>query len=71
MTVLGRPTFLLTEHAEAAYRSSIMRQEVFCRREAWYRLQMKLAIADRQISEGKMVEHDDVMDRLEAGINHS
>ena len=47
-----------------------MSHEAFCHREAWHRLQMKLAIAAQQMFEGKMVEHDDVMDRLEARINH-
>lgn len=48
----------------------VMSHEAFCRREAWYRLQMKLAVADQQMAEGKMVDHDDVMERLEARINN-
>lgn len=48
----------------------VMSHESFCRREAWYRLQMKLAIADQQMAEGKMIDHDDVMERLEARISH-
>ena len=45
--------------------------EAFCRREAWYRLQMKLAIADQQMAEGKMVEHEDVMKRLKERITNA
>lgn len=48
----------------------VMSHEAFCRREAWYRLQMKLAIADQQMAEGKMVDHEDVMDRLRERIRH-
>lgn len=48
----------------------VMSHEAFCRREAWYRLQMKLAVADQQMAEGKMVDHDDVMSRLEERINN-
>ncbi len=48
----------------------VMSHEAFCRREAWYRLQMKLAVADQQMAEGKMVDHDDVMNRLEERINN-
>ena len=48
----------------------VMSHEAFCRREAWYRLQMKLAVADQQMAEGKMVVHDDVMTRLEERINN-
>lgn len=48
----------------------VMSHEAFCRREAWYRLQMKLALADQQMAEGKMVDHDDVMNRLEERINN-
>lgn len=48
----------------------VMSHEAFCRREAWYRLQMKLAVADQQMAEGKMIDHDDVMGRLEARINN-
>lgn len=48
----------------------VMSHEAFCRREAWYRLQMKLAVADQQMAEGKMIDHDDVMERLEARINN-
>ena len=48
----------------------VMSHEAFCRREAWYRLQMKLAVADQQMAEGKMVEHEEVMDRLRERIGH-
>ena len=48
----------------------VMSHEAFCRREAWYRLQMKLAVADQQMAEGKMVDHDAVMSRLEDRINN-
>lgn len=48
----------------------VMSHEAFCRREAWYRLQMKLAVADQQMAEGKMIDHDDVMSRLEERINN-
>lgn len=48
----------------------MMSHEAFCRREAGYRLQMNLAIANQQMSKGQMDEHDDVMNRLEARINH-
>ena len=48
----------------------VMSHEAFCRREAWYRLQIKLAVADQQMAEGKMVDHDDVMSRLEERINN-
>lgn len=47
----------------------VMSHEAFCRREAWYRLQMKLAVADQQMAEGKMADHEVVMARLEARIN--
>ncbi len=49
----------------------VMSHEAFCRREAWYRLQMKLAIADQQMAEGKMVEHEDVMKRLKERITNA
>ena len=48
----------------------VMSHEAFCRREAWYRLQMKIAVADQQMAEGKMVDHDAVMSRLEERINN-
>lgn len=48
----------------------VMSHEAFCRREAWYRLQMKLAVADQQMAEGKIIDHEDVMERLEARINN-
>ena len=42
----------------------VMSHEAFCRREAWYRLQVKLARADRQIAEQEILEHEQVMARL-------
>ncbi len=48
----------------------VMSHEAFCRREAWYRLQMKLAIADQQMAEGKLIDHEDVMKRLAERIRH-
>jgi len=41
-----------------------------CRREAWYRLQTKLTVADRQMAEGMMLDHNDVMTRLKARIKN-
>lgn len=46
----------------------VMSHEAFCRREAGYWLQMKLANADLQMAEGKMVDHEDVMARLRERI---
>ena len=48
----------------------VMSHEAFCRREAWYRLQMKLAVADQQMAEGNMADHEDVMKRLRERIRH-
>ncbi|MEG0494482.1 MAG: type II toxin-antitoxin system Phd/YefM family antitoxin [Clostridia bacterium] len=48
----------------------VMSHEAFCRREAWMRLQMKLAVADQQMAEGKMVDHEDVMARLKERIGN-
>jgi len=48
----------------------VMSHDAFCRREAWYRLQMKLAVADRQMAEGMMLDHSDVMARLRARIEN-
>ncbi|MEG1360100.1 MAG: type II toxin-antitoxin system Phd/YefM family antitoxin [Clostridia bacterium] len=48
----------------------VMSHEAFCRREAWMRLQMKLAVADQQMTEGKMVDHEDVMARLKERIGN-
>ena len=42
----------------------VMGHEAFCRREAWLRLRMKHGAADKQIEEGKLVEHDEVFNRL-------
>ncbi len=46
----------------------VMSHEAFCRREAWYRLQMKLAVADQQIAKGQLTDHEDVMKRLKGRI---
>ena len=48
----------------------VMSHEAFCRREARMRLQMKLAVADQQMAEGKLTDHRDVMKRLKERIEH-
>ncbi len=47
----------------------VMSHEAFCRREAWIRLQFKLASADKQISEGNLVEHEEVFSRLRERVH--
>ncbi|MGD0153906.1 MAG: type II toxin-antitoxin system Phd/YefM family antitoxin [Thermacetogeniaceae bacterium] len=47
----------------------VMSHEAFCRREAWIRLQLKLASADKQISEGNLVEHNEVFSRLRERVH--
>ncbi|KAF0194260.1 MAG: prevent-host-death family protein [Bacillota bacterium] len=47
----------------------VMSHEAFCRREAWIRLQAKLASADKQISAGNLVEHDEVFNRLRERVH--
>lgn len=47
----------------------VMSHEAFCRREAWIRLQAKLAAADKQIDEGKLVDHDEVFSRLRERVH--
>lgn len=47
----------------------VMSHEAFCRREAWIRLQVKLASADKQIAEGDLVDHDEVFGRLKERIH--
>lgn len=42
----------------------VMSHEAFCRREAWYRLQSKLAVADKQIADRDIFDHDEVFSRL-------
>jgi len=42
----------------------VMSHEAFCRREALFRLQAKLASADKQIAEGKLYAHEEVFSRL-------
>jgi hypothetical protein len=46
-----------------------MSHEAFCRREAWIRLQVKLASADKQIAEGDLVDHDEVFSRLKDRVH--
>lgn len=48
----------------------VMSHEAFCRREAWFRLQSKLAEADRQMAAGQLADHDEVFNRLQERINH-
>lgn len=48
----------------------VMSHEAFCRREAWVRLQMKLAVADQQMAEGRLIDHADVIQRLKERIEH-
>ncbi len=47
----------------------VMSHEAFCRREAWIRLQAKLAAADSQIKEGNLIEHDQVFARLHERVH--
>jgi PHD/YefM family antitoxin component YafN of YafNO toxin-antitoxin module len=47
----------------------VMSHEAFCRREAWHRLHAKLAVADTQIAEGRLIDHDEVFSRLRERIN--
>jgi PHD/YefM family antitoxin component YafN of YafNO toxin-antitoxin module len=47
----------------------VMSHEAFCRREAWIRLQVKLASADKQIAEGDLVDHDEVFSRLKDRVH--
>lgn len=47
----------------------VMSHEAFCRREAWIRLQVKLASADKQIVEGDLVDHDEVFSRLKGRVH--
>ena len=48
----------------------VMSHEAFCRREAWYKLQAKLAKADQQIIAGELRDHDDVFRRLRERIGN-
>ena len=48
----------------------VMSHEAFCRREAWFSLQSKLAEADRQMGVGQLTDHDEVFKRLQERINH-
>jgi PHD/YefM family antitoxin component YafN of YafNO toxin-antitoxin module len=47
----------------------VMSHEAFCRREAWIRLQVKLASADKQIAEGDLIDHDEVFSRLKDRVH--
>lgn len=47
----------------------VMSHEAFCRREALFRLQSKLASADKQIAEGKLYDHDEVFSRLKERVH--
>ncbi len=47
----------------------VMSHEAFCRRDAWIRLQAKLASADKQIIAGKLIDHDEVFARLRERIH--
>lgn len=47
----------------------VMSHEAFCRREAWIRLQVKLASADKQIAEGDLVDHNEVFGRLKERVH--
>ena len=47
----------------------VMSHEAFCRREAWIRLQVKLASADKQIVEDDLVDHDEVFSRLKGRVH--
>ena len=47
----------------------VMSHEAFCRREAWLRLQIKLAAADKQIAQGDLIEHDEVFSRLRERVH--
>jgi len=46
-----------------------MSHEAFCRRDAWIRLQAKLASADKQITAGNLVDHDEVCARLRERVH--
>ncbi len=48
----------------------VMSHEAFCKREAFFKLQIKLASADRQITEGKLTDHEDVFSILRKRINN-
>ena len=47
----------------------VMSHEAFCRRDAWIRLQAKLASADKQILAGNLVDHDEVFARLRERVH--
>lgn len=47
----------------------VMSHEAFCRRDAWIRLQAKLASADKQIIAGNLADHDEVFARLKERVH--
>jgi len=47
----------------------VMSHEAFCRRDAWIRLQAKLASADKQIVTGNLVDHEEVFVRLRERVH--
>jgi len=47
----------------------VMSHEAFCRRDAWIRLQAKLASADKQIMTGNLVDHAEVFARLKERVH--
>ena len=47
-----------------------MSPEAYYRREAWNRLQIELAKADKQIAENKLHDHDEVFGRLRERLGH-
>lgn len=47
----------------------VMSHEAFCRRDAWIRLQAKLAAADKQIIAGNLLDHDEVFARLRERVH--
>ena len=47
----------------------VMSHEAFCRREAAVKLEMKLLAAERQITEGKLRDHEEVFSRLRKRVH--
>ncbi len=47
----------------------VMSHEAFCHREAWIRLQVKLAAADKQIAAGELFDHEEVFSHLKERIH--
>lgn len=48
----------------------VMSDEAFCLREAGFRLQTKVAEADRQMTAEQLTDHDEVFARLQERISH-